>query len=45
MLAGRLVRDSDITLAADALEEAAAEFERLGVPQLSQRARELLAIG
>jgi class 3 adenylate cyclase/tetratricopeptide (TPR) repeat protein len=45
MLSGRLARDSDITQAADALEQAAAEFERLGVPQLSQRARELLAIG
>jgi len=45
MLSGRLARDGDVTQAADALERAAAEFERLGVPQLSQRARELLAIG
>ena len=44
LLAGRLQLETDPDTAASALEEVAAEFERLGVPQLSQRARELLAI-
>ena len=45
MLGGRLLLDRDPEAAAKVLEDTAAEFERLGVPQLSQRARELLAIG
>ena len=44
LLAGRLQLETDPDTAASALEEVAAEFDRLGVPQLSQRARELLAI-
>ncbi len=45
LLAGRVQLESDPAAAAAALEEAAEEFDRLGLPQLSQRARELLAIG
>jgi class 3 adenylate cyclase/tetratricopeptide (TPR) repeat protein len=43
LLAGRLLAETD-PARTTTLEAAAAEFERLGVPQLSQRARELLAI-
>jgi tetratricopeptide (TPR) repeat protein len=45
LLTGRLLLETDPVQAAAVLEEASAEFERLSVPQLAQRARELLAIG
>jgi tetratricopeptide (TPR) repeat protein len=45
LLEGRLLRETDPDAATGALEQAAAEFERFSVPQLTQRARELLAIG
>jgi tetratricopeptide (TPR) repeat protein len=45
LLAGRLAREMDSDLAPKILGEAAADFERLSVPHLVQRARDLLSIG
>jgi len=45
LLAGRLARQSGSELAPKLLGEAAADFDKLSVPQLAQHARELLAVG
>ncbi len=45
LFAGRLARQRGDERATKILEEAAADFDRLAVPQLAQQARELLAIG
>jgi tetratricopeptide (TPR) repeat protein len=45
LLAGRLARESNSDLAPKILAEAAADFDKLAVPHLAQRARELLSIG
>jgi class 3 adenylate cyclase/tetratricopeptide (TPR) repeat protein len=45
LLAGRLAREMDSDLAPKILGEAAADFEKLSVPHLVQRARDLLSIG
>ena len=45
LLAGRLARDSGSEEAPAMLKQAAADFDSLRVPQLADRARELLAIG
>ena len=43
LLRGNRLRDSDAEAASEALEAAAASFERLGVAHLAERARELVA--
>ena len=43
LLRGNRLRDSDAEAASEALEAAASSFERLGVPHLAERARELVA--
>jgi tetratricopeptide (TPR) repeat protein len=45
LLAGRLARDTDPDLAPKLLGEAAGDFDRLSVPHLARRARELQSIG
>jgi len=45
LLAGRLARESGLDSAGKILQKAAADFDSLSVPQLAERARELLATG
>ena len=45
LLAGRLARELGLDSAGKLLGKAAADFDSLSVPQLAERARELLATG